>query len=199
MKRIIPLFPLSLLCLGLLSCDALSDAPTPPAAKEVRTFYIQGLECGGCVYMVQHALSETKGVLSHEVVQSLDSYAIVSFDPARLSEHRVAQTVREAMPVHGTPYLPSLRLRVDAFAQCAPILEAVLAKFKHLVRLEVLRPDRGEVALHFLPLEAEKTPVSPTAHAPKGWSSADLREALDQAGPAGQAIRYQILAEAPQP
>ena len=184
--------------LGMLSCSALSDALQPPAPGEIRTFYIQGLECGACVYMVEHALSETKGVHSHEVVWSPDSYAIVRFDPTRLSEYELAQRVREAMPVHGTPYLPSLRLCVADFAQSASTFQAVLAKFKNQVRLEVLQHERGEVALHFPSIESDKTQPSNAASSPKRWSLGDLREALDQAGPKGRAIRYELLAEAPQ-
>lgn len=175
---------------GAIAADS---APAHPE-KAVRTFYIQGLECGGCVYMVQHALSEAKGVLAHEVVQSLDSYAIVSFNPQRLSEQQVAQTVREAMPVHGTPYLASVRVRFRAFAQSVALVEKALEPFKNEVRMEVRQPERGEVAFHFEPMDAPKA-----AHATAGWNLSTLRKALDAMGPAGRAVRFEPLDQAPQP
>jgi hypothetical protein len=57
---------LAALFASLLSL-ALHTADKPAPAKTV--FVVSGLECGSCVYMVQHQLSQTPGIVEVEVLQ----------------------------------------------------------------------------------------------------------------------------------
>lgn len=53
-----------------------------------------------------------KGIQDVTVVQIIDNYANVTFDPAVVSDQQIAQAVREAYPLHGMPYLATLKLSV---------------------------------------------------------------------------------------
>ncbi|OYW77095.1 MAG: hypothetical protein B7Z37_05470 [Verrucomicrobia bacterium 12-59-8] len=81
-----------LVILGFITTSLLAAEQQPTV-----TFYISGVECGSCVYVVQQSISETKGVSDATVVQVIDNYANVVFDPKVVSEHQIAQAVREAL------------------------------------------------------------------------------------------------------
>jgi copper chaperone CopZ len=173
-----------------------------------QTFYISGLECGSCVYMAQQALTETAGVAGVEVVQMLDSYAKVVYDPKRLSEHQIAQAVREAIPLHGMPYLASLKVRIPRYAEGAnkARVQALFETWKKWLEVDVMDEREGELVIHFLPLagraaageEAKpealgKAKAEPGVKDPKGWSLALLDEALSAPAPKGLGLEYQVV------
>ena len=87
------------LCITLASIFLLpsfvraEDKPQPVT----RTFYVAGVECGSCVYVVQQSVSETKGVSDAMVLQVIDNYANVTFDPKVVSDHQIAQAVLEVL------------------------------------------------------------------------------------------------------
>ena len=132
-----------------------APVPTPPVT---RTFYVSGVECGACVYLVQMAASECKGVLKAEVFQAADQFANITFDPRLVSEHQIAQAIREAMPVHGTPYLSRLRLRISGLSEHFAAVESLLQRWRDSVQYEVVDWAKGEVLLHFLPLLKAQRP-----------------------------------------
>jgi hypothetical protein len=41
----------------------------------------------------------------------------VSYDPKLVSEHQIAQAVREAPGLHGMPYIATMKVRVPGFSQ----------------------------------------------------------------------------------
>lgn len=156
------------------------------AESATRTFYISGIECGSCVYMVQQSIAETKGVVNVTVVQAIGNYASVTFDPKAVSDQQIAQAVREAYPLHGMPYLASLKLSVANYASNASRVESLFYEWRKFLKLEVVDKAKGTLLVHFLPLEVDKKKASP-----RGWSLAQLEEAairhgvkftLDQAG-----------------
>lgn len=168
-----------------------------------RTFYISGLECGSCVYMAQQAISETKGVNEVEVVQMLDSFAKVTFDSKALSEHQIAQSVREAIPLHGTPYLASLKVRIPQYAEGGNkvLVQAMFGRWKEWLEVDVMDEREGELVLHFLPLPAlaetkealAKAKTMAVAKGPQGWSLAMLDEALRAPSPKGLGLEYRLV------
>ncbi|WP_395736076.1 heavy-metal-associated domain-containing protein [Prosthecobacter sp.] len=148
------------------------------AAEPVtRTFYISGVECGSCVYMVQHSITETKGVVDATVVQVLDNYANVTFDPSALSEQQIAQAVREAYPLHGMPYLATLKLTVMNYAENAAKVEGLFSEWKQHLNLEVVDKAKGVLVVHFLPLEVDQK-----RQGPQGWSLAQWTAAARKHG-----------------
>jgi copper chaperone CopZ len=157
-----------------------------------RTLYVSGLECGGCTYLVQQALSETKGVsaVAVEVVPSADNYVLVTFDATRLSEQRLAHLVREALPLHGTPYVATLRLRFSQLDRDWPLVESVMERWQGRARLEKLDSGGGQVAVHFgVPSPQEKGAVS------LEWSVGAFREALNSRGAEGRAVSFEVVQE----
>ena len=158
---------LLLLSFGLLSA----------AEPITRTFFVKGMECGSCVYMVHQSVTETPGVSDANVVQLIDSYANVSYDPKVLTEHQVAQAVREATALHGMPYLASLKVRVPEFGQHAAKIEAAFTQWKDAVWLDVLDREQGELEIHFNELKPAANKTGAT-----GWSLAQFEEALKSIG-----------------
>jgi copper chaperone CopZ len=155
-----------------------------------RTFYISGLECASCVYMAQQAIAETQGVERVDVVQMLDSFAKVAYDPKALSEHQIAQAVREAPPLHGMPYLASLKVRVADYAKegNATKVQALFERWKKWLEVVVMDEREGELVIHFLPLaKAAET------QGPQGWSLAMLDQALSSPPPAGLGLPYEVV------
>ena len=169
----------------LLASGWFSDNHAGSPGAVTRTFYVTGVECGACVYLVQLSASERKGVLKADVEQTADSYANVTFDPRLVSEHQIAQAIREAMPLHGPPYLARLKLRVGQYAKHAAAVASLFERWRDWVQCEVLDRTKGELMVHFLPLEA-----GAAQNGASGWSAAKLRAALQTSLPAGVSVEF---------
>jgi len=150
-----------------------ADAPSV-----CRSYRLLGVECGGCVYMVEHALRETKGVTAVEVSQGVECRATVTYNPLLLGDHKVAQAVREATPIHGEPYTAQLKLRIRDYAEHAAALHAVFERWKDSVSLAVLDADKGDLLLSFLPLK-----IGSRSEGPTGWSLSLWAEAARNSMP----------------
>lgn len=174
-------FPV-LLLLAAVFC---SGTHAGPPGSVTRTFYVTGVECGACVYLIQLSASERKGVLKAEVEQTADSYANVTFNPLLVSEHQIAQAIREAMPLHGAPYQARLKVRVGQYAKHAAAVALLFERWRDWVRCEVLDEGKGEMLVHFLPLETASAQIGAT-----GWSAAALRAALQTGLPAGVPVEF---------
>lgn len=142
-----------------------------------RTFYVSGVECGSCVYMVQQSIGETKGVEDVQVEQIIDNYAQVTFNPKRVSDHQIAQAVREAIPLHGTPYLATLRVKVPDYAKHKAAIDQLFAGWKGSVTLVPSLEVKDEFTIHFEPLKADAKKAEP-----QGWSLAAFTEAMKGLG-----------------
>jgi copper chaperone CopZ len=156
------------------------------------TFYVSGVECGSCVYVVQQSISETKGVADATVVQVIDTYANVVFDPKRVSEHQVAQAVREALPIHGKPYLATLKLHVPDYAKHAAKVDGLFVRWKGWVELETVDKAKGELLIHFHELKKD-----PKKTGPQGWSLAQFTAAMKSPEPNGLGLDFTVEAEGP--
>jgi copper chaperone CopZ len=163
-------------CLLLFSALPLSALRAESPASVIRTFYVSGVECGACVYLVQLSASECKGVLKAEVGQAAEGIAQITFDPRIVTEHQIAQAIRDTMSLHGAPYLVRLRVRVGEYAKHAEAVEALFQKWRDLVRCEVLDRNKGDLLVHFLPLES-----GAAKNGKSGWSGVQFLQAL-QAG-----------------
>ena len=156
-----------------------ADQSTP--AKAV--FTISGLECGSCVYMVQHQLSQTPGIAEVEVLQGIEGYARVSYDPKLVSDHQIAQAVRETPGLHGTPYIATMKLRVPGFSQHATNVKSLFEKWKPSIELVIWDAHAGELIVNFAELKKDAKGVLP-----RGWSLSQLAEGLQ-----GLGLKYEIL------
>lgn len=142
-----------------------------------RTFYVSGIECGSCVYMVQQSVAGIKGVGDVTVMQTIDNFANVTFDPSVVSDQQIAQAVREAYPLHGTPYLATLKLHVTDYAKNAAKVDGLFAVWKDSLKMEVIDKAKGDLVVHFLPLEADKKKAGP-----QGWNFVKWVDAAKQHG-----------------
>ena len=154
------------------------------------TFVVSGLECASCVYVVQYALSQTPGVTDVEMVQSVENFARVSYDPKMITEHQLAQTVREAPPIHGMPYIAAMKLRVQGYAEKgnAVKVKAFFAKWKDLVEMNVMDESKGELLVHFQPLEMHDD--KPT---PRGWTLQQLANVIQEPAPKGLGLKVEVI------
>ncbi|MDP1587840.1 MAG: heavy-metal-associated domain-containing protein [Prosthecobacter sp.] len=166
---------------ALLLSLALHAEDKPAPAKTV--FVVSGLECGSCVYMVQHQLSQTPGIVEVEVLQGLEGYANVNYDPKVVSEHQIAQAVREAPGLHGTPYTATMKLRVPGFSQNAAKVKALFESWKPSIELVVWDEHAGELIVNFHELNKDAK-----GSFPRGWSLAQLSESLQRLG-----LKFEIL------
>lgn len=151
------------------------------------TFYVSGVECGSCVYIVQQSISETKGVADATVVQMIDAYANVVFDPKVSSEHQIAQAVREALPIHGKPYLATLKLHVPDYAKHAAKVDGLFTRWKDWVELETVDKSKGELLIHFHELR-----IDPKKTGPQGWSLAQFAAAMKSPKPKGLGLDFTV-------
>ena len=152
-----------------------ADAPSVS-----RSYRLLGVECGGCVYMVEHALRETKGVTAVEVTQGVECRATVTYNPLLVWDHKVAQAVHEATPIHGEPYTAQLKLRIRSYAEHATAVHAAFEHWKDSVSVAVLDADKGELLVSFLPLK-----LSSRSEGNKGWSLSLWAEAAKNSTPRG--------------
>ncbi|MCP5560810.1 MAG: heavy-metal-associated domain-containing protein [Verrucomicrobiaceae bacterium] len=160
------------------------------APTQKTTFYVSGIECGSCVYAVYQSVSETKGVSAVAVVQRIDNYANVTFDPRAITEHQIAQAVRDSYALHGMPYLATLKLHLPDYASNSAKVEAVFARWKDLVKLECADATKGDLEIHFLPLKEDEKKKGP-----QGWSLAQLTAALQNPAPEGLGLKFTVEKE----
>lgn len=178
------LHPIKHLLLWLLAgATARADAPSVS-----RSYRLLGVECGGCVYMVELALRETKGVTSVEVTQGVECRATVTYNPLLVGDHRVAQAVREATPIHDEPYTAQLKLRIRGYPEQAAAVHSVFERWKDSVSIAVLDPDKGDLLLSFLPLK-----IGSRSEGHTGWSLSLWAEAARNSPPRG--IRWELPQE----
>jgi copper chaperone CopZ len=167
------LFPL--FYLGLAAMSGVASDPSPKAPLETLTFYVAGVECAACVFAVNDSVRRLSGI--DEVIdgQNNANFINVTFDPAKVSAHQIAQAVTDAFPLHGAPYVPTLRVIVPGYGEGenAAKVAGVFAKWKDWVEFEVAKPAKGELVVKFKPL-----PGDPAKAVATGWSHAAMREAL---------------------
>lgn len=172
--------------LFLLCTDfPLAADPAAKPALETLTFYVAGVECTACVFTVNDSVRRLSGI--DEVIdgQNNANYINVTFDPAKVSAHQIARGVTDAFPLHGAPYVPTLRVVVPGYGEGenAAKVAGVFAKWKDWVEFEVVKPTKGELVVKFKPLVND-----PAGSSAFGWSHAAMREALAKVLPPGTEV-----------
>ena len=147
------------------------------AASKTTDFVISGLECGSCAYMVQYQLSQTQGVVEVEVLQGLADFARVTYNPAQISEHQIAQSVREAVGLHGTPYIATLKIRIAGYAKQSAKVKALFEPWKSWVGFEKPDTHPDELILSFQELKPDAKGATP-----RGWTLIQLADGLQRLG-----------------
>lgn len=164
---------------------ALAADPAPKPSLETLTFYVAGVECAACVFAVNDSVRRLSGI--DEVIdgQNNANYINVTFDPAKVSAHQIAQAVTDAFPLHGAPYVPTLRVVVPGYGEgeTAAKVSGVFAKWKDWVEFEAVKPAKGELVVKFKPLKTD-----PAEAKAAGWTHAAMKEALGKVLPAGSKV-----------
>jgi copper chaperone CopZ len=158
------------------------------AAEVIRTMYVPGMECGSCVFLVQQAAESVRGVKDVQVVQQVDGYVRVKFDPDMATEHRIAQAIREAPAVHGTPYQATLRLRALGGKSAVERLRTMFGRWSRWLSVSTLKEPAG-IVLSFKDLKQGDGQTD------RGWSTTMLREAFTTSR--GEDGGFEIVEEKP--
>lgn len=179
----------SLLFLGLAhGTESVRVKPQPVTV----TLQIGGIECPSCVALVQQSLQDVVGMIDLDVRQQVDSYAVVTFDPAKATLHQIAQAISEAYPLHGKPYTATLLLTIPAYSQpsIAAQLEALFAKQKPWLDIVVADKGKGECLLGFNDLQTENAKSKR-----QGWDHQAFLHALTDPKPKGLGLSVQLSTE----
>lgn len=181
------LIPLCFLHAGLCPAGPPPEAPEPVTLA----FFISGMECGTCTAMITQSVEDVAGVteVDLEIVGGLGR---ISFDRRAASAHQIAQAVLDALPVHGKPFVATMKFRVPEYARKgnAARVDAVFARHRDSVRVETLDRDRGEFEVHFLPL-----PADPGKAGPRGWHPDLFRRAIQDPPPRGLGLSFALVTD----
>ena len=152
-----------------------SAAEKKPATIHQAVFTVSGLECGSCLYMAQHALSQAKGVKEVEMVQTFSDFALVSYDITAVSVQQMVQTLREAPGLHGQPYIASMRLRIPGYNTegTAIKVKALAKRWQQWIDFVDFDERENEVQIQFHELEKDAN-----GNYPKGWTLEEFKIAL---------------------
>jgi len=177
----------ALLAAALLPAHA-ADKGKPTHA----TFYITEVKCSSCAASIDESLRKLPTVTKIDDLSENTGFAIITFDPAVVSHHQVAQAVFAAAPVHGDPYVATLKFTVADYAKGdnAAKVDAVFAKHKNDVRVELKNKARGEFLLSFEPLR-----VDGAKKGPQGWTLEAFRAAIAEPAPKGLGLAFTVASE----
>ena len=187
-----------LLAVSLLTCalsighTAEPDKAAAKSAPVTATFYITEVKCSSCASSIDESLRKLPSVTKVADLSESTGFALVTFDPSVVSHHQVAQAVFAAAPVHGEPYVASLKFVVPAYAKGdnAAKVDAVFAKHKSNVRVEVKNKARGEFQLFFEPLA-----VGAGKKGPQGWTLEQFVSAIQEPAPKGLGLTFELKSE----
>lgn len=172
-----------------------ADKPAAPAEHKPHpvtlTFYVTGVECGGCIDSITREVNEVPSVTNIEV-SIIGGYANISFDTHVSSAHQIAQAIAEALPLHVKPYAASLKIRIPDYAKDgnAAKVDAVFAKRANWVTVEPVDKAKGEFVIHFLPLQRD-----PAQKGPQGWNPGHFGHAIHDPAPKGLGLAFSMAKE----
>lgn len=163
--------------------------PEGTGAKTARvTLYLSGVECQGCAYSVNHAISQLKGVGEVVFGQWVDDFVNVTFDPGVVTVHQLAHAVSDATALHGVPYQAFLKLTLPDYARAgnAGKVDALLQGWSDWAEIEAVDRSKGQFALKFRPLK------SGVQAGPQGLSLENIIEAVTAPVPRGSGLQLEI-------
>lgn len=185
----------NLLLATLLAALTLSAQAADKAAKGApisATFYITDVKCSSCASSIDESLRKLPTVTKVDDLSENTGFAIITFDPAVISHHQVAQAVFAAAPVHGDAYVATVKLSIPDYAKGdnAAKVDAVIAKHKNDVRIELKNKAKGEFLVSFEPLR-----VDAAKKGPQGWTVEAFRAAIAEPAPKGLGLAFSVVSE----
>ena len=190
MKTILLPILLAALILPVRAAD--QAKPAAKVAPTTATFYITEVKCSSCASSIDESLRKLPTVTKIAELSESSGYAVITFDPQAVSYHQVAQAVLAAAPVHGDAYVASLKFIIPAYAkgENAAKVDAIFAKAKSNVRVELKNKARGEFQLFFEPLA-----VKAGAKGPQGWNLDQFVSAIQAPAPNGLGLTFEVKSE----
>ncbi len=175
--------------LGLILPLALSAAEKRSGAAATVTFYINELKCSSCASSIEESVRKVPSVTKIEDLSESTGYARISFDPKVASYHQIAQAVFAAAPVHGDPYVASVKFTIPEYSKGgnAAKVDAVFAQSKNDIRVECKNKKAGEFSLFFNPLT-----VSAAKKGPQGWNTDAFVQAISGPAPKGLGLKIEF-------
>jgi copper chaperone len=190
-KSLAALFSFCLLIAGLSAAD-------PPGFKlhpQTMTLYIDGMECGTCMALVTQSIQDVKGVTDVDL-EIIGGYANISFDPKLASVHQLAQAVADTLPVHGKPFAAALRFTIPSYAKNgnSARVDALFAKQKPWVNVEIADRAKGEFVARFRPLALDENKKNP-----QGWQLGAFVHLVEDPAPKGLGLVLSLSCEFQEP
>lgn len=180
--------PRLLFILFLVSFLQAADSEGTGAKTANVTLYLSGVECQGCAYSVNHAISQLKGVGEVVSGQWVDDFVNVTFDPGVVTVHQLAHAVSDATALHGVPYQAFLKLTLPDYARegIAGKVDVLLQGWSDWAEIETVDRSKGQFALKFRPL-------TPGVQAgPQGLSLEKIIEDVTAPAPRGIGLQLEI-------
>ncbi|MBX7209123.1 MAG: heavy-metal-associated domain-containing protein [Verrucomicrobiaceae bacterium] len=183
-----PLASYIFFCLATASSIAGETSASKPQQKTL-TFFVSVTECPSCAYMVGSSINAVKGVSDVDVHQGTESQVFVTFDPKAVTVHQIAQSVADAIGLHGKPYEAALKLRIPDYMKQgnAARVDAVFAKNKQWIDVETVDRPTGEFIIRFRPLKLDAAKKGP-----QGWDLATLEAGLREIADRGTVLEFEF-------
>lgn len=180
------------LVVALVLPASAADQAKPAGKPVAATFYITEVKCSSCAGSIEESLRKLPTVTKIDDLSESTGFAVVTFDPQTVSYHQVAQAVFAAAPVHGDAYVATLKFSIEGYAKGdnAAKVDAVFAKHKDNVRVEVKNKSKGEFVLSFEPLK-----VAAGKKGPQGWNLDQFIAAIQEPAPKGLGLPIQVASE----
>lgn len=172
-----------------LTIAALPFHAAEKAEPATATFYIHEVKCSGCANAIDESLRKLATVTNVGDLSESSGLAVVTFDSKVVSHHQVAHAVFTATPLHGEPYVPTLKFTIADYAKGANAakVDALFAKHSSQVRVELKNRERGSFVLHFEPLV-----VDGGKKGPQGWTLETFRAAISEPAPKGLGLSFEL-------
>ena len=156
------------------------------------TFFIANVECGECLASITDSLKKVRSFTGLTGLTPDSGFANVSFDSHANSYHEIASAIAAAPPSHGKAYVPTIRLRIPAYAtgDNAANVDKVFAKQAATVKVEATDRAKGEFVVHFLPLKLDAA-----KNAPQGFNGGMFGHPIHDAPPKGLGLDFAIVRE----
>jgi len=189
-----------LVLLGLASfaiSAPVAEKKAPEPHPTTVTFYIANVECGECLASITDSLKKVRSFTGFTGLSPDSGHANISFDSHANSYHEIANAIATAAPAHGKAYVPTIKLKVPAYAtgDNAANVDKVFSKQAANVKVEATDRAKGEFVVHFLPLKLDTAKNSP-----QGFNGGAFGHPIHDAPPKGLGLEFAIVREgAPKP
>ena len=128
------------------AAPAKKPGPNEPS-PQTRAFFVEGVRSPADVAAITEAVQKVKTVTRVEGLTPQSGFVRVSFDHHGVTHQQIAQAIAAA-----GSFKASFRFTVPDYAANAEKVDAIFAKVKNEVRIEVKNREKGEFTLTFLPL-----------------------------------------------